>query len=168
MRPIAGTTALALSALATIAGAVTEAYSGQYPDDCPSLCKEAGPAASNWTRIHHLRDLASCHHDVLFDLNVHNSVDDPDTILTIRACVSTGDETYDTRSEYLGKDSSAAAAQSLVISEECGAKSVKSFFMPHVGSGASLSAESVASTTTKLKSFMECAVRYLYPVCRIG
>ncbi|OAA59939.1 Glycoside hydrolase, subgroup, catalytic core [Cordyceps fumosorosea ARSEF 2679] len=161
MRRATGSAALALSAIVSLAAAVTESYSGQYPDLCPRACEEAGPAPGNWTKVHHLDELSSCTKDLVFDLNVHNSVDDPTTILTIRACTSTGHETFDTESQFISQDESSANStqNALVISNDCGAKTTKSYLTPRVGgpitSGSSFNTTDIPSAVGKLKSFME-------------
>lgn len=143
MRPASRSAILATLGLASLSAALTESYSGQYPDDCPGLCEKLGPDPSKWTQLHRLDDLSSCNRSVIFDLNVHNSVDDPNTVLTIRACVSTGSETYDTRSQILSREEASAqdasAQDDLIISNGCGAKTITSPSTPYVGSKTSTS-----------------------------
>ncbi|KAJ3499458.1 hypothetical protein NLG97_g299 [Lecanicillium saksenae] len=165
MRSASRSAILAALGLASLSAALTESYSGQYPDDCPGLCETLGPDPNKWTHLHRLDDLASCNRSVLFDLNVHNSVADPNTVLTIRACVSTGSESYDTRSQILTRDdlstSEHFAQDSLVISQGCGAKTVKSSFTPLVAtksamkSGKSANEGEVGSAVELLSYFLQ-------------
>ena len=66
--------------------AVRETSFGQYPDRCPGKCSRLGPDPAGWTQIHRIGDLVQCAEPLLFDLNVQNLVDDPETLITIRAC----------------------------------------------------------------------------------
>ncbi|KAJ6784672.1 hypothetical protein PWT90_00415 [Aphanocladium album] len=171
MRRTPSQVAAAVSLLASVATAVTESYQGQYPDDCPQLCEVAGPARGNWTHVHHLKDLSSCKNDMIFDFNVHNLVDDPNTILTIRACTTISNETYDTRSQFIRRDEGSVQS-SLVISDSCGAKTVKSPLTPRVGNGlmnrsnSTLSTTDVASAAARLQSYInkgsQCGTTILF------
>lgn len=51
-------------------------------DNCPKPCQEAGSNPTLWTHIHDPALLAQCEHDLLFDMNVHTSIDDRATIRT--------------------------------------------------------------------------------------
>lgn len=73
---------------ASLASAVVDSYHGQYPNDCPVDCAAVGRDPANWSRLHHLRELKSCDQPIIFDLNVQGLVDDPETIISIRACTS--------------------------------------------------------------------------------
>ncbi|KAJ3497849.1 hypothetical protein NLG97_g1580 [Lecanicillium saksenae] len=160
MRRATGPATVAISLLATVATAVTESYLGQYPDDCPQLCEVAGPERGNWTHVHQLKDLSSCKKDLIFDLNIHNLVDDPNTILTIRACTTTGEETYDTRTQFIGRDENDVQS-TLVIADFCGAKAVQTSLTPRVGSGPTKRASSnfntteISSAAAKLQSYIK-------------
>ncbi|KAJ4156030.1 hypothetical protein LMH87_001244 [Akanthomyces muscarius] len=165
MRPVNGSAVLAALAFASLSTALTESYSGDYPDNCPGLCERLGPDPSKWTQLHRLDELSSCNQSVIFDLNVHNSVDDPNTVLTIRACVSTGNESYDAHSKVLARDDStsqdSSVQESLVISQGCGAKTVTSSLAPSVGgkltmnSGKTPKAGDISDATQQLTSFMK-------------
>ncbi|OTA07931.1 GH18, chitinase CHI18-8 [Trichoderma parareesei] len=153
----------ALGRLASLCGAIRTTYNGQYAEDCPSLCNDAGPDPSNWTHIHHLRELKTCHLPIIFDVNVQALVDDPQTILTIRACVSTGQETYNTKSlPPLQDDGSRVSHGNLTISNNCGGKTIKSSVTPgvdgsvsHPGSGAKPNATDVLTATRHLTLFLQ-------------
>jgi hypothetical protein len=154
-----------------LASAVRDSYNGQYADNCPTLCADAGPSAANWTNIHHLRDLESCDQTVLFGLNIHNSVADPNTILTIRACVASQEQTYEAAAS---PDVPQQQSQrNLVVAEGCGAKAVKTAFTPQVGpstlstaSGAAPQSADVAEATRRLALFVdrsaECGATILF------
>ncbi|RHZ55467.1 hypothetical protein CDV55_101207 [Aspergillus turcosus] len=160
-----------LASLLSFASAVTDSYNGQYADNCPSLCADAGPSAANWTNIHHLRDLESCDKTVLFGLNIQNSVADPNTILTIPACVASQGQTYEAAAS---PDVPQQQSQrNLVVAESCGAKAVKTAFTPQVGpwtlskaSGAAPQSAHVAEATRQLALFVdrsaECGATILF------
>ncbi|KAK5993501.1 Killer toxin subunits alpha/beta [Cladobotryum mycophilum] len=131
-----------LPSLLGLTSAVTDSYNGQYADNCPSLCVDAGPSPANWTHMHHLRDLESCDQTVLFDLNVQNSVADPDTILTIRGCVATGGQAYEAAAAPVMPQQQSQS--NLVVSNSYGAKTVKTLFTPQV-SGSKLNKASVTA-----------------------
>lgn len=147
--------------LVSLCGAVTDSYHGQYADDCPSFCSESGPSPANWTQIHHLKELKTCDQTVIFDVNVQTSVDDPENILTIRACVSTGQETYNTTSQPSPQDDD-SRDEGLTISNSCGGKTIKTSVIPqvggsvsHPGSNSKPSTEDILSATRQLISFMK-------------
>ncbi|GMG12673.1 hypothetical protein AFCA_006767 [Aspergillus flavus] len=160
-----------LAFLLGFASAVTESYNGQYADNCPSLCAHAGPSPANWTNIHHVRNLESCDQTVLFGLNIHNSVTDPNTILTIRACVASHGQTYEAAAS---PDVPQQPSQhNLVVAESCGAKVVKTAFTPQVGPSTLSKASSpapqsthVAEATRQLALFVdksaECGTTILF------
>ncbi|KAE8404906.1 hypothetical protein BDV37DRAFT_293585 [Aspergillus pseudonomiae] len=160
-----------LASLLDFAFAVTESYNGQYADNCPSLCADAGPSPANWTNIHHLRNLESCDQTVLFGLNIHNSVADPNTILTIRACVASQGQTYEAAAS---PDVPQQPSQhNLIVAESCGAKAVKTTFTPQAGpstltraSGAAPQSAHVAEATRQLAQFVdksaECGATILF------
>lgn len=165
MRPVNGPVLLATLAFVSLSTALTESYSGNYPDNCPGLCEKLGPDPSKWSQLHRLDELSSCNQSVIFDLNVHNSVDDFNTVLTIRACVSTGDDSYDAHSKVLASDEStsqdSSVQDSLVISQGCGAKTIASSLAPFVGgkitmsSGKTPSAADISGATQQRKGFMK-------------
>ncbi|KAE8140449.1 hypothetical protein BDV38DRAFT_18327 [Aspergillus pseudotamarii] len=159
------------ASLLGLASAVTESYNGQYADSCPSLCADAGPTTANWTNIHHLRNLESCDQTVLFGLNIHNSVADPNTILTIHACVASQGQTYEaaTSPDVPQQESQ----HNLVVAESCGAKAVKTVFTSQVGpltlskaSGAAPRSADVTEATRQLTQFVdksaECGATILF------
>ncbi|BAE60282.1 unnamed protein product [Aspergillus oryzae RIB40] len=160
-----------LAFLLGFASAVTESYNGQYADNCPSLCAHAGPSPANWTNNHHVRNLESCDQTVLFGLNIHNSVTDPNTILTIRACVASHGQTYEAAAS---PDVPQQPSQhNLVVAESCGAKVVKTAFTPQVGPSTLSKASSpapqsthVAEATRQLALFVdksaECGTTILF------
>lgn len=160
-----------LGSLLGLASAVTDGYNGQYADDCPSLCADARPSPANWTNIHHLRNLESCDQTVLFGLNIQNSVADPNTILTIRACVASPGQTYEAATS---PDVPQQQSQpNLVVAESCGAKAVKTAFTPQVGpltlskaSGAAPQSAHVAEAVRQLARFVdrsaECGATILF------
>ncbi|KAF7157662.1 hypothetical protein CNMCM5623_002036 [Aspergillus felis] len=160
-----------LGSLLGLASAVTDSYNGQYADDCPSLCADAGPSPANWTNIHHLRNLESCDQTVLFGFNIQNSVADPNTILTIRACVASPGQTYEAAAS---PDVPQQQSQpNLVVAESCGAKAVKTAFTPQVGpltlsraSGAAPQSAHVAEAARQLALFVdrsaECGTTILF------
>jgi hypothetical protein len=131
-----------LTPLFGFASAVTEGYNGQYVDNCPSLCAEAGPSSGNWTNFHHLRNLESCDQTILFGLNVHNSVADPNSILTIRACVASQGQTYEAAPSP--DEPQQESPRNLVVAGYCGAKAIKTTFTPHAGSSTLSKAASTA------------------------
>ncbi|KAK2590717.1 hypothetical protein QQS21_011588 [Conoideocrella luteorostrata] len=160
MRP--STTLLAY--LLGLASAATDSNNGQYADSCPGLCADAGPSPSNWTNIHDLRDLQSCDHTILFDLNGQNSVADPSAMLAIRACVATSGQTYEAGSPPPYPDTPQQQTPSdLVVPEDnCGAKPVKTLFTPQVGgptlrkaSGAAPQSGHVAEAARQLALFVD-------------
>ncbi|UKZ76853.1 hypothetical protein TrVFT333_004568 [Trichoderma virens FT-333] len=110
-------------------------------------------------------ELKACHLPIIFDLNVQALVDDPQTILTIRACVSTGQETYNTKSlPPLQDDGSRVDHGNLTISNNCGGKTVKSSVTPevdgsvsHPGSGSKPNATDVLLATCHLTMFLQKA-----------
>ncbi|KAH8806180.1 hypothetical protein F5884DRAFT_627227, partial [Xylogone sp. PMI_703] len=53
---------------------------------CPDNCLALGTNPGNWTIIHDAQKLSYCNQTVLFDLSLHNTLDDPKTHTTIRAC----------------------------------------------------------------------------------
>ncbi|KAE8327990.1 hypothetical protein BDV39DRAFT_214550 [Aspergillus sergii] len=160
-----------LASLLGFTSAVTESYNGQYADNCPSLCAHAGPSPANWTNIHHVRNLESCDQTVLFGLNIHNSVADPKTILTIRACVASESQTYEAAAS---PDVPQQPSQhNLVVAESCGAKAVNTAFTPQVGpstlkkaSSAAPQSTHVAEATRQLALFVdksaECGTTILF------
>jgi len=168
-------TVLLSSLLRGFVSAVTDSYHGQYADNCPSLCVDAGPSAANWTNIHQLRDLASCNQTVLFDVNIQNPIADPNTILTIRACTATSGQTYEAA---LSPDVPQQQSQSnLVVADSCGATTGHSSFTPQVvggstlrkSSGAAPSYGDVVEATRQLALFVdhssECGATILFAKC---
>ncbi|QGA13088.1 hypothetical protein EYB26_000733 [Talaromyces marneffei] len=149
------------------ASAIIEGYNGQYPDDCPSLCADAGPSPANWTNLHHLSNLESCNQTVLFGFNIHNSVVDPDTILTIRACVASQDQTY--KAAAAPEVPQQQSQTNLTVAESCGAKTIKTAFTPSTLSfaagGAHLDADLAEATrqlTMYVKASAECGSTILF------
>lgn len=53
---------------------------------CPARCGEAGLNPNNWTVYHDLSRLQVCNQTMLLDFNLHNSLDDPTTPISVRAC----------------------------------------------------------------------------------
>ncbi|KAL6700983.1 hypothetical protein J3F84DRAFT_402901 [Trichoderma pleuroticola] len=158
-RPFASWAALAQ--LISLCGAITNTRHGQYADDCPSLCNESGPNPSNWTYIHHLKELSTCHQPIIFDINVQTLVDDPQTVLTIRACVSTGKETYNTKS-LPPPQIDGSRDGNLTISNSCGGKTIKTSVTPqlggsvsHSGSGTKPNSADVVSAARHLITFLQ-------------
>ncbi|EEP79268.1 conserved hypothetical protein [Uncinocarpus reesii 1704] len=160
-----------LASLPGLASAVKDSYNGQYADNCPSLCADAGPNPANWTNIHHLRDLKRSDHTVLCDFNLQNSVADPNTILTIGACVTSQGQTYEAAASPDVRQQQ--SQQNLVVAKSCGAKAVKTAFIPQVGSstsskepGAALQPAHVAEATRQLALFVdrsaECGATILF------
>ncbi|KAB8218928.1 hypothetical protein BDV33DRAFT_192403 [Aspergillus novoparasiticus] len=152
-----------LASLLGFTSAVTESYNGQYADNCPSLCAHAGPSPANWTNIHHVRNLESCDETVLFGLNIHNSVADPNAILTIRACVASEGQTYEAAAS---PDVPQQPSQlNLIVAESCGAKGVEKAFTPQLGpptlskaSSAAPQSTHVAEATRQLALFVDKSV----------
>lgn len=127
----------------------------------PAFAIKAGSDPSNWTHIHHLRELKTCHQPIIFDVNVQTSVDDPQTVLTIRACVSTGQETYNTKSLPPIQDNGSRDGN-LTIANSCGGKTTKTPVTPqvggsvsHPGSGTKPNTADVLSATRHLITFMQ-------------
>ncbi|KAE8385657.1 hypothetical protein BDV23DRAFT_190665 [Aspergillus alliaceus] len=160
-----------LASLLGLASAVTESYNGQYADNCPSLCADAGPSPANWTNIHHLRYLESCDQTVLFGFNIQNSVADPNIILTIRACVASQGQTY--KAAASPDVPQQQSQRNLVVAESCGAKSVTTAFTSQVGlstlsktSSTAPQSDHVAEATRQLALFVgesaECGATILF------
>ncbi|KAK3333837.1 hypothetical protein B0T19DRAFT_399472 [Cercophora scortea] len=61
---------------------------------CPDLCSTLGTNPANWTHYHDFGELTLCDKVSLFDLALHNPVDDPETHLT-RACGAPGTQPQD-------------------------------------------------------------------------
>jgi chitinase len=59
-------------------------------DPCPDACSITGPDPGNWTYYHSQADFKACNQTTLFELNVNNPIDDPDTHVSIRSCNSQG------------------------------------------------------------------------------
>ncbi|KAH3015121.1 hypothetical protein KXW60_007897 [Aspergillus fumigatus] len=160
-----------LASLMGLASAVTESYNGQSVDDCPRLCADAGPSPANWTHLHHLRNLERCDQTVLFGMNVHSSVADPNTILTIRACVASQGQTYEPAAPPDVPQQQ--RPRNLAVAENCGAKAIQTAFTPHVGpstllkaSGAAPQSADVAEAARQLALFVgqsaECGATILF------
>ncbi|POR37746.1 Uncharacterized protein TPAR_02064 [Tolypocladium paradoxum] len=126
-----------LGLLSSVSEALRETAFGQFPDDCPSLCSVTGPSPSNWTQIHRLRDLSRCSNQtVIFDINLqsHIATADPDneSLITIRACVSTGHEEYAAPPLQQRSDDNTVSSP-LTVSGNCGAKADKINLQPRTG-----------------------------------
>lgn len=119
-----------LLSLPALSSAVINSYNGQYVDNCPSLCVDAGPSQTNWTHFHHLRDLESCNRTVLFDLNIQSSVADPDTTFTIRTCVAGEGQAYEAATSP--KVPQQQSQSDLVVSSNCGAKVARTSLNPQI------------------------------------
>lgn len=103
-------------------------YKGKFPDECPELCSIGGASSYNWTRVHDLKTLNACREPMILDFNVQTLLDDRKTIVNLRACVFTGQETFNATSTSLHNVAIAAAAAGskdnnpLVVTDGCGAK----------------------------------------------
>lgn len=58
---------------------------------CPASCDEAGLSPSNWTVYHDLNRLQVCNQTMLLDFSLYNSLDDPSTQISVRACADNSD-----------------------------------------------------------------------------
>ncbi|KAG5778590.1 hypothetical protein H9Q73_007731 [Fusarium xylarioides] len=54
---------------------------------CPIPCEGTSP--SDWTVYHSVDSLTQCQEPMMFDFSVMNPLDDPETIIQIRACTAT-------------------------------------------------------------------------------
>jgi hypothetical protein len=56
--------------------------------NCPRSCRFSGPDPANWTSYDDVAELKLCDQTILFSLNVHNSLWDPETHVLIKACTT--------------------------------------------------------------------------------
>jgi chitinase len=136
------------------------------------LCSHAGPSPANWTHIHSVSHLIKCDEPLLFDLNVQNDKDGPDSILTLRACMVEGDHglvfsSQDVRQAQEGQDNTSGdnSIQPLLVSTGCGAKTSEISVTYQVGGSADFNkrsstlsqpkTEDVASAAHNLGMFMD-------------
>lgn len=82
---------LAISSLLLLSGSAASGKFYSQLQPCPQTCATSGPSPSNWTTYHSFDRLERCNQTVLFDFNIFNSVEGPNTHTTIRAC--TADDT---------------------------------------------------------------------------
>ncbi|OBT38806.1 hypothetical protein VE00_11107 [Pseudogymnoascus sp. WSF 3629] len=135
-----------------------------FPGDCPALCSQAGPNPANWTHIHSVSDLISCDETVLFDLNVQNDINGPESILTLRACVAEGDHSFEFSSQDVlqaqeEKDNADGqnSTQALLVSTSCGAKTSEISVTAQLGGSAELSKKSSTSSPPKVNDVASAA-----------
>jgi hypothetical protein len=118
------------SALARAPLDVPGLFSGLATQYCPETCKSLGSDPANWTQIHREKDLRVCEGTLLFDLNVMNSIKDPENSNpTLRICSTGGDQTFDRPEESsnssvpkLRRDGEDASNTPLLVDDHCGAK----------------------------------------------
>lgn len=65
----------------------TAQYMSAYTQ-CPIACGPNARDPSTWTYYHDFDALTNCNASVLMELNIHNSISNPDTHLAFRACTS--------------------------------------------------------------------------------
>lgn len=140
-----------------------------FPGACPALCSIAGPSPVNWTHIHLFSNLIKCDEPLLFDLNVQNQYDGPDSGFTARACMVdslafTSQDVLQALAspEILNVDNS---TQPLLVSASCGAKVSEISVTYQVGgsvdvekrssSSSQPESEDVASAARNLANFMD-------------
>ena len=126
-----------------------------YRSVCPSTCSEVGPSPSNWTHLHDFRDLSECEKPILFDFNVYSAINS-DSSITLRACVSSGHEEYQSMDSVVASDS----LEELTVSRHCGAKTTELHVKPVSGalgqpqtSGADLDSASISSAADHLAAY---------------
>lgn len=66
----------------TLSAAAIRSQKSRYPTNCG----EAGLNPSNWTVYHDLARLQVCNQTMLLDFNIHNSLDDRSTSISVRSC----------------------------------------------------------------------------------
>lgn len=142
-------------------------------DNCPKSCQEAGPDPALWTHIHGPTLLAECGHDLLFDMNVHTSLDDR---ATIRVCSLRGSvvssKTKQARSERRRRNVNVQygaipnSSGSSKPAESCGASK---FVVPvQLTAGLSLlgSGDDAATASSNIAVYMienpSCGVRIMF------
>lgn len=57
---------------------------------CPVQCDLTGSDSSAWTYYHDFGQLDACNGTVVFQTNIYNKIDDPDTQVYFRACTASG------------------------------------------------------------------------------
>jgi hypothetical protein len=71
-------------------------------ENCPLPCHVVGHNPSNWTQYHTVSDLDWCREQLLFDLGLHNPLDEPgNSHITIRSCAVTDASHTETPSRSL-------------------------------------------------------------------
>lgn len=149
-----------LTSLISASEAVTESYNGQYADDCPELCSNAGASPSNWTHIHTIKELQSCNKTILFDVNLQALVDDHETVITIRGCsASESDNPGINARENTAIDNVKANEQTVA---SCSGKETSISIQPqvggqvsHLGTGATARPDDIQSATRQLSDFFQ-------------
>lgn len=57
---------------------------------CPASCDLTGSDSSAWTYYHDFGQLDACNGTVVFQTNIYNKIDDPNTHIYFRACTASG------------------------------------------------------------------------------
>lgn len=167
--------AFALAALVSPSLASTF-YSALSP--CPLPCSISGPDPANWTHYHDAQRLSYCDETTLFDLNIHNPVNDPDTSILIRAC-SAGSATSGSskrladralvarqRLSFNHSDEAGSGAKSLA--SKCGkaVEKKQAVQLAHWGKAPAGAAEDIAASIAHLSGFLsdskECGEEVLF------
>ncbi|OAA36492.1 chitinase [Metarhizium rileyi] len=65
-------------------------YSGR--DACPGRCIDSGSNPSNWSVYHNFYQFQSCHQTLFHEFNIHDQVDDDNTLHRIYSCASYGSD----------------------------------------------------------------------------
>lgn len=121
---------------ASLVNALVDSYHGQYPDDCPIDCAATEKDGTNWSRLHSLKELDSCSHPIIFDLNVQGLVDDPQTIINIRACTSqnlSSSNPSSSSTSHIDNSDTVSIQQAPLASNGCRGLEVKSQAVSELG-----------------------------------
>ncbi|KAM0287958.1 hypothetical protein ACHAQH_000025 [Verticillium albo-atrum] len=74
---------------------------------CPRSCDKAGSDLEDWSHFHDLEGLAVCPEPIILAFNIYTPLDDPDSIISIRAC-TVGDASNETNflaeADYVSPD----------------------------------------------------------------
>lgn len=70
---------------------------------CPAPCQSSSANSTDWTYYHNLQVLKSCGSPILFETNLYNAIDDPNSHLSLRACTASPGN-LESRALFRGKN----------------------------------------------------------------
>lgn len=103
---------------------------------CPQLCSAAGPDPSRWRYYHDANALQKCDEITIFQMNLYNSVADPNTHVLYRACTASqtvaSPRSPSQRRQFLSLNSSAHTEVQAPINVASWGTSTSSSYYPSV------------------------------------